>query len=186
VLSGALLRSPSLSLCARAGRQGRSPVSPALPPPSPPTPPAPTLARPPSLVSCSTPQAGGSAAREPASQTAGRDSPALCACACACAGVQIAADPRFGAGATTTKFLADLVFTSPCLEVVTPGLLTTVQDYPGGWCVRRGCARVYASECARGVHLSVRQCALLLCVLHCVCFCVRSTSCEVPRACCCV
>lgn len=40
-------------------------------------------------------------------------------------------DPRFAAGATTTTFLRDLIYTPSAVEVLQPGMMTTVQDYPG-------------------------------------------------------
>lgn len=43
----------------------------------------------------------------------------------------IVADPRFAKGDTTTKFLEDLAFNPSVIEVITPGLQTSVQDYPG-------------------------------------------------------
>lgn len=40
-------------------------------------------------------------------------------------------DPRFAAGDTTTKFLEDFHFSPRVMEVVMPGLQTSVQDWPG-------------------------------------------------------
>ncbi|KAK9905055.1 hypothetical protein WJX75_008745 [Coccomyxa subellipsoidea] len=43
----------------------------------------------------------------------------------------IIASEGFHAGATTTRFLESLPFTPKAIEVVAPGMNTTVQDYPG-------------------------------------------------------
>jgi urea carboxylase len=40
-------------------------------------------------------------------------------------------DPRFVAGGYTTSFLDGVVHVDPAVEVLTPGMQTTVQDYPG-------------------------------------------------------
>ncbi|HYH22292.1 MAG TPA: urea carboxylase [Azospirillum sp.] len=44
---------------------------------------------------------------------------------------QLAADPAFAAGGITTRTLETFAYTARTVEVVTPGTLTTVQDYPG-------------------------------------------------------
>jgi urea carboxylase len=43
----------------------------------------------------------------------------------------IAASPGYAAGATTTRFLDSLPYAPAAVEVLDPGLLTTVQDWPG-------------------------------------------------------
>ncbi|DBA70016.1 TPA: hypothetical protein ACH3X2_012365 [Trebouxia sp. C0005] len=43
----------------------------------------------------------------------------------------VMADPRFAAGETTTSFLKDLDFSPHGIEVIDPGMNTTVQDWPG-------------------------------------------------------
>jgi urea carboxylase len=43
----------------------------------------------------------------------------------------IVAAPGYASGATTTKFLETLPFTPAAVEIIEPGLMTTVQDYPG-------------------------------------------------------
>jgi urea carboxylase len=44
---------------------------------------------------------------------------------------QIAADAIFRAGAQTTRYLSDLRYVARTIEVLDPGVQTTVQDYPG-------------------------------------------------------
>lgn len=44
---------------------------------------------------------------------------------------EIIAAPGFASGATTTKFLEGFPYVAHAIEVLEPGLLTTVQDYPG-------------------------------------------------------
>ena len=44
---------------------------------------------------------------------------------------QVAADPAFAAGGITTRYLEGLAYAARTIEVVAPGTLTTVQDYPG-------------------------------------------------------
>lgn len=44
---------------------------------------------------------------------------------------QIIDEPRFAAGDTTTKFLTTMPYHAPAVEVLQPGLFTTVQDWPG-------------------------------------------------------
>lgn len=44
---------------------------------------------------------------------------------------QIVADPRFSAGDTTTGFLQHVHYAPHAIEVLQPGMMTTVQDYPG-------------------------------------------------------
>ena len=44
---------------------------------------------------------------------------------------EIVAADGFAAGATTTKFLEVLPYVAHAIQVVDPGLMTTVQDYPG-------------------------------------------------------
>ncbi|KAK9819502.1 hypothetical protein WJX74_000026 [Apatococcus lobatus] len=43
----------------------------------------------------------------------------------------IASSEKFAAGQTTTCFLKDLEYTPKAIEVLTPGMNTTVQDFPG-------------------------------------------------------
>jgi urea carboxylase len=43
----------------------------------------------------------------------------------------VAADPVFAAGGITTRYLETVDYAARTVEVVTPGTLTTVQDYPG-------------------------------------------------------
>ncbi len=44
---------------------------------------------------------------------------------------QLIKDPRFIAGSTSTRFLEDFHFTPRCVEVMAPGMQTSVQDWPG-------------------------------------------------------
>ncbi len=44
---------------------------------------------------------------------------------------QALADPRFVAGAYTTSLLSDMTLPTPTIEVLEPGMQTTVQDWPG-------------------------------------------------------
>ncbi|MEO8657268.1 MAG: urea carboxylase [Bryobacteraceae bacterium] len=44
---------------------------------------------------------------------------------------QVVADPRFQQGGVTTRVLETLTFRSNAVEIVEPGTMTTVQDYPG-------------------------------------------------------
>lgn len=44
---------------------------------------------------------------------------------------EIAADPRYAAGDTTTKFVEGIDYAPHAVEIVQAGLQTTVQDYPG-------------------------------------------------------
>lgn len=44
---------------------------------------------------------------------------------------QLAADPLFAEGGFTTRYLDTVTYKAQSIEVVTPGTLTSVQDYPG-------------------------------------------------------
>ncbi|WP_158047326.1 urea carboxylase [Skermanella pratensis] len=44
---------------------------------------------------------------------------------------QLAADPAFAEGGFTTRYLETVAYRARSIEVVTPGTLTSVQDYPG-------------------------------------------------------
>ncbi|WP_448207003.1 urea carboxylase [Azospirillum sp. sgz302134] len=44
---------------------------------------------------------------------------------------QLTADPLFVTGGITTRYLETVAYSARTVEVVTPGTLTTVQDYPG-------------------------------------------------------
>ena len=68
----------------------------------------------------------------------------------------VMADPRFAAGETTTSFLKDLNFSPHGIEVIDPGMNTTVQV---------SCAVL----CCAVLRCAVLCCAVLCCAVLCEC-----------------
>jgi len=78
----------------------------------------------------------------------------------------VMADPRFAAGETTTSFLKDLNFSPHGIEVIDPGMNTTVQVSCAVLCCAVLCCAVL---CCAVLCCAVLCCAVLCCAVLCEC-----------------